>query len=508
ADAANGRRFSIDYVRAISGAGAIDSDGDGLPDNIESESLTYVGLRDTGSDPSLADTDEDGFDDGVEVLAGTNPVDDQDFPTGSIDDYTNSPAVYVINEMITPNLPIVTGSNLISTSITPALPAGLEIDDEIGEIRGTPTEVSPPIAYTITGRFASGATDVFNLTLEVTNPRLTGYSASPATYARNTPITPNSPQFLGTAPVSYSVSPALPDGLIFDTVSGEITGTPTGFGGPDDYLITAFYNATPDSTLPLSITINATPILSVDLGNPITEFTPLGEFNNDGDLEGWIVGGRGEPHSASVSGGLATFATNPIQFPDAGGGDDPQFSRVGLDLSTAGGAHTILEIRMRQNQSPPQEVQFFWGDASGGPSPQNQTIIRSADIPDDNDFHVFQILMEGVFVGPIRQLRLDPGNLANTSFDFDYIRLGSLSLSEPPRVTTIGFNFLDEIEITWTSQEGKFYDLDASDDLSAWARINNAAISASPGSETTTFPDVTSPAIPRRYYRVVELAPD
>lgn len=507
ADAAGGRTFSLDYVRLISGAGVIDSDGDGLPDNVETETGVFNGPRDTGSDPGVADTDLDGFDDGAEILAGTNPVDDQDFPTGAITGYTSSPALYVIGEAIAPNMPIFSGSNLVSTSITPALPAGLAIDDEVGEIRGTPTELSPATIYTITGVFASGATDTFDLTLEVTNPRLVGYAASPATYMRGTVITPNTPILLGPAPVAFSVSPELPDGLSFDTTSGEISGAPTGFGGPDEFTITAFYSTTPDSTITLSITVNATPVITVDPADPISEFTAIGEFNNDGDLEGWVVGGRGEPHSASVSGGLATFATNPIQFPAAGGGDDPQFTKAALGLNTENGAHTILEIRVRQNQSPPETIQFFWGDASGGPSPTNQTVINPGQIPDDNDFHVYQIAMEGVFVGDVQVIRLDPGNLAGKTFDFDYIRIGSFSLPKPPRITQIRFNFLDEAEITWTSQEGKTYDLDASADLRAWMPLNAQAIEGTPGAATTTFPDVGSPGLSQRYYRVRELAP-
>ena len=69
ADAAEGRTFSLDYVRLISGAGTTDSDGDGLPDNVETETFEFVNLRDTGSDPFEADSDSDGFDDGAEILA-------------------------------------------------------------------------------------------------------------------------------------------------------------------------------------------------------------------------------------------------------------------------------------------------------------------------------------------------------------------------------------------------------------------------------------------------------
>ena len=36
------------------------------------------------TDPLDADTDDDGFDDGVEVLAGTNPPDENDFQTAPV----------------------------------------------------------------------------------------------------------------------------------------------------------------------------------------------------------------------------------------------------------------------------------------------------------------------------------------------------------------------------------------------------------------------------------------
>jgi hypothetical protein len=50
-----------------------DSDGDGLSDGAE--------VNTHGTDPNNPDTDGDGFSDGVEVGAGTDPLDDQDFPT-------------------------------------------------------------------------------------------------------------------------------------------------------------------------------------------------------------------------------------------------------------------------------------------------------------------------------------------------------------------------------------------------------------------------------------------
>jgi beta-glucanase (GH16 family) len=51
-----------------------DRDGDGLPDDDETNTGTYVSPTNTGTDPDVPDTDGDGFPDGAEVLNGTNPL--------------------------------------------------------------------------------------------------------------------------------------------------------------------------------------------------------------------------------------------------------------------------------------------------------------------------------------------------------------------------------------------------------------------------------------------------
>ncbi len=57
-----------------------DDDNDGLLDTVETNTDVFVGPGDTGSDPLDADSDDDGFDDGFEVAAGTDPNDALDFP--------------------------------------------------------------------------------------------------------------------------------------------------------------------------------------------------------------------------------------------------------------------------------------------------------------------------------------------------------------------------------------------------------------------------------------------
>jgi hypothetical protein len=51
----------------------LDDDADGLLDVFESDTGSFVSATDTGTDPLLFDTDGDGFDDGDEVAAGSDP---------------------------------------------------------------------------------------------------------------------------------------------------------------------------------------------------------------------------------------------------------------------------------------------------------------------------------------------------------------------------------------------------------------------------------------------------
>ena len=50
-----------------------DDDGDNLLDDYETNTGIFVSPFNTGTDPLLEDSDGDGYDDGTEVLAGSNP---------------------------------------------------------------------------------------------------------------------------------------------------------------------------------------------------------------------------------------------------------------------------------------------------------------------------------------------------------------------------------------------------------------------------------------------------
>jgi hypothetical protein len=85
-----------------------------------------------------------------------------------------------------------------------------------------------------------GQRDAYFNNLAISNPPASlTYSSNPATYCTGVAITNNSPTSNGGAVVSYSVSPSLPAGLMLNTGTGVISGTPTVASAAANYTVTA-----------------------------------------------------------------------------------------------------------------------------------------------------------------------------------------------------------------------------------------------------------------------------
>src|SRR6185295_1402251 len=81
-------------------------------------------------------------------------------------DYLDSSIIYVTGMAITPNTPIASGGEITQYSVSPALPAGLVLDPQTGIITGTPTTVTPPAVFTVTGSNSADSVDT-QLDIEV-----------------------------------------------------------------------------------------------------------------------------------------------------------------------------------------------------------------------------------------------------------------------------------------------------------------------------------------------------
>jgi gliding motility-associated-like protein len=187
--------------------------------------------------------------------------------------------VYTINTAVTSANPTVVANPSPTYSISPTLPVGLSFNTATGAISGTPTIAQPATTYTITATngIAPNATATFTIT--VSAAPVISY-VTPHNYIVGTAIATLSPTVSGTT-TSWSVSPALPSGLVLNTTTGVITGTATVASAATTYTVTAtnsFGSGTAVITIstgiaPSTIVFSAIPS-SFAVGVPITSIVP------------------------------------------------------------------------------------------------------------------------------------------------------------------------------------------------------------------------------------------
>jgi hypothetical protein len=120
------------------------------------------------------------------------------------------------------------GAAPLSFSVMPSLPSGLSLDSTSGQVSGTPTATLADTSFTVTVTDANNHTASASFDLTVNSAVLASVSAASTALTQNhvasfKPINGSG----GTGSLSYSITPALPSGLVLDTTTGTISGTPS-----------------------------------------------------------------------------------------------------------------------------------------------------------------------------------------------------------------------------------------------------------------------------------------
>ncbi len=185
--------------------------------------------------------------------------------------YSNLNPTYSQGLAITPNTVVGVIPAGTTFAVAPLLPNGLAINASTGTISGTPLALADG-NYTVTATLNSETKNIV-IHIAVTNVPLLldhlTYSNLNPTYTYGQAITSNTITGVIPAGTTFTVAPALPNGLTINSSTGAISGTPLGVID-DDYTITATLDAETKTFVVHIVVNNVAPTsLTYDDTNPV-----------------------------------------------------------------------------------------------------------------------------------------------------------------------------------------------------------------------------------------------
>jgi hypothetical protein len=167
------------------------------------------------------------------------------------------------------NLTPVTGSGGATTlfyQIYPNLPSGLSFSTTTGAITGSPTAASSSMTYTVTVGDNEGGTASATFTLTVSSTVNATISTATSALTVESTITPFVPVSGsgGTEPLTYTIAPVLPSGVMYDASTGAVEGIPLAVVAPAPYTVTITDKNSVQAQASFQLSVQPiTPILSI-----------------------------------------------------------------------------------------------------------------------------------------------------------------------------------------------------------------------------------------------------
>jgi hypothetical protein len=221
--------------------------------------------------------------------------------------YSPSTRNFTLDSTITSMTPTTSGT-FPSWSVSPALPRGLSLNAQSGAITGTPTRTTSAATYRVTATNSAGSSFT-DLTLAVVEsiPSIS-FNITTFSFVKNSAISIISPLNTGSPATSWTISPALSAGLSFNSLTGQISGTPSASVSATTYTVTGTNTAgSASATVQIAVVDNllapsityATSSASLTVGTAMSALSPT---NSGGAVASYSV-------SPSVSNGI-NFSTS------------------------------------------------------------------------------------------------------------------------------------------------------------------------------------------------------
>ena len=149
----------------------------------------------------------------------------------------------------------------------PALPSGLSFDSTTNTLSGTPDTAQEKTAYTLEFHNSQKTSEFVRLVLNITVtanavPTFGNHTIADLTYTTGQSVSYNLPEASGgDAPLTYTLSPALPTGLTFNATARPptLSGTPSATAPSTEYTYTVTDKDGDTASLSFSLTVSAPP---------------------------------------------------------------------------------------------------------------------------------------------------------------------------------------------------------------------------------------------------------